>query len=332
MIGLIFHWGLYSIPCYDNISSALNRRIQNGSEWYYQRLIEKGTFRPVSGFLETQAFHKETYNDRKYQDFATDFRFDSSKWNPETWMQTAVDFGAQYVILTAKHHDGFCLWNSKTTEYKVDRDLLKIFIESARKFGLKVGIYYSWMEFDKNVTIKYINMIVKPQIAELALYQPDIWWFDGDWKCTTKFAKSSINEIVVDLKRQNPMVEINDRIALEDKTNVNSLGSATYRVYGDREIPKEKPLVPWEHINTIGYSWGRNHDQQSHHYKTGSHLYDLYQSVCQKGGRLLLNLGPNSDGTLDRYEVESLKALKALVKDCQKTPNTKIEIKLKSIN
>ena len=309
MIGLIFHWGLYSVPCYDDITSASRRKIQNGSEWYYKRLIEKGKFRPVSGFKETQKFHKEHYGDREYKDFVSDFKCEN--WNPDEWMQLAVDVGATYVIITAKHHDAFCLWDTKTSDYNsvknvCGRDLVNEFVISARKFSLRVGIYYSWLEFDSGCTKIYLAETVKEQIMELLKYNPDIWWFDGDWTCTTQFSKSFIKDICIQLKNHNPNVEINDRIALDNKKDINYLGESTYRVYSDREIPDQKPTVKWEHINTIGYSWGRNHTQQQTHYKTGVQLYQLYQKVSEKSGNFLLNLGPNSDGSLDPYEVNSL--------------------------
>ena len=66
MFGVIFHWGLYSVPAYDDTKSCKKRSIQNGSEWYLRRLRETGTFRPISGWKETQEFHKANYGDKPY--------------------------------------------------------------------------------------------------------------------------------------------------------------------------------------------------------------------------------------------------------------------------
>ena len=103
-------------------------------------------------------------------------------WDPDQFMTLAREVGAEYVILTAKHHDGFCLW---PTQSQTDRgssilDLVKMFVTAVRKYSLKVGLYYSWMEFGKSCTQDYLTKIVKPQVRELLTYQPDIWWFEGN--------------------------------------------------------------------------------------------------------------------------------------------------------
>lgn len=312
MFGVIFHWGLYSVPAFYPVKEA--RGLNNGAEWYLKRLMEKGTFRPISKWKETQAFHSEKYGTNTYQDFKNDFN--TEKWNPDEWMELCKSAGAEYVILTTRHHDGFCLWDTKTTEYNsvnsaTKRDLVKKFSDSARKYGLKFGVYYSWSEFGKGCTKEYLNGVVAKQIEELMYYNPDIWWFDGDWVCTTKFSNEFISSICKKIKLHNPNVEINDRLGgskdmklkREDK---NFLGDATYRSYGDREIPNEKPEVPWEHINTIGHSWGRNKEQEIRHYKTPEDLFDLYKNIKSLGGKFLLNMGPNADGTLDENEVKSM--------------------------
>ncbi len=317
MIGVIFHWGLYSIPGYDDIKSSRRRKMQNGSEWYLKRLEENGNFRPISGWKETQAFHEENFPDIEYKDFAKQFVCDG--WNPDDWMKMCKENNAEYVILTSKHHDGFCLWDTKTTEYNCasssKQDLLKEFCQSARKYGLKVGIYYSWSEFGKGCTKDYMNNTVTEQMKELEKYKPDIWWFDGDWSCSTKYSKELVTSICKGLKEKNPNVKINDRIALnkELKDDKNYLGEATHRNYGDRFMPEETPKVKWEHINTIGISWGYNKMQEECDYKTGDELYELYEEVRMKHGDFLINFGPKADGTLDDNEVKSFLRLSELI-------------------
>lgn len=322
MFGIIFHWGLYSVPAYCPVRNK-RKGINNGSEWYLKRLTEKGTFRPITGWKETQKYHKENFEGKEYSDFKDEFL--AENWNPDEWMKMAKDSGAEYVILTAKHHDGYCLWDTKTTNYNTietgpKRDLISDFGESAKRYGLQFGIYYSWSEFGKGCTIDYLKTIVDIQIDELLQYKPDIWWFDGDWMCTTKFSNDFISDICDKLKEANPDVEINDRLGgrkelKEQRENPNFLKDSTYRSYGDREIPDEIPEVPWEHINTIGHSWGRNNEQTTEHYKTPEELYSLYEKVASMNGRFLLNLGPNSDGSLDKNEVKSIEGFGKLLKD-----------------
>ena len=311
--GLIFHWGVYSVPAYDDPVSAKRRRTQNGSEWYMKRLLETGNYRPISGWKETQAYHKTNYFNLTYYDLARWFNTydDQRPWNPDEWMDLAVEVGASYVILTAKHHDGFCLWPTQNTSFlsgSSKEDIIGRFKDSAERHGLRFGLYYSWSEFERGVTKDYIDNIMIPQIEELEKYQPSIWWFDGHWSILTKYAQDKINTITSRLKKNG--IEVNDRIYGPKDTSFedpNYLGNATFRVYGDRYIPQEVPTVPWEHINTIGLSWGRNIAQIEEDYKTPEELYDLWKEVRGKNGRFLLNLGPDYNGALDEYEVSALR-------------------------
>uniref|UniRef100_A0A6C0AFA0 alpha-L-fucosidase n=1 Tax=viral metagenome TaxID=1070528 RepID=A0A6C0AFA0_9ZZZZ len=86
----------------------------------------------------------------------------------------------------------------------------------------------------------------------------------------------------------------------------------SYRVYKDRFIPDEK-LKNWQHINTIGYSWGFNKEQEEYDYKTGKELFEIYEKVKSLGGNLLLNIGPNGEGIIPKYELKALKELVGLI-------------------
>lgn len=304
--GLIFHWGLYSVPAFDIVNTR--RRILNGSEWYYKRLTETGKFHPVSNYKETQEYHNKNYSNKNYYDLVQYFAEGKIEQQIEEWMKLAISVNATYVILTAKHHDGFCLWPSKAVKYHSKTDLVALFCTLARKYKLKVGLYYSWSEFDHSATKEYFHHTVKPQMMELQAYNPDIWWFDGQWVCKSKYSQQCIDEICTILKKNNPHIDINDRINEQNKmkADMEYLGAATYRVYADRYLPEKAPQIRWEHINTIGFSWGRNKQQKTEHYKSGKELQILYEKVKSLGGNFLLNLGPNADGTLDPYEVAAL--------------------------
>lgn len=311
--GIIFHFGLYSIHAFDDPNSIIRRTIQNGSEWYQKRLEEKGTYRPISGWKETQKYHKINFKDGKYEDFMKDFIID--KWEPEVWMKLCKEIGAKYVILTSKHHDGFCLYPTKTTKFRTERDIVGEFCLIARKYDLKVGIYYSWYEFNQTCTKKYMDNIISIQVEELSRNNPDIWWFDGDWACKTKYAKEKVRYICEKLKKMNSNIKINDRVC--------DFRNGTYRVFKDRYIPEEKDInlmrgeikSEWEHINTIGLSWGYNKVQDSKlHYKSPETLYELYKKVKGKNGKFLLNLAPDSSGNIDVNEVRIIKEFGKLIK------------------
>lgn len=296
--GIIFHWGLYSIPAYDDPKLIVKRKIQNGSEWYAKRLLESGKFRPTNGWQETQKYHKLHYPDQKYEDFAKEFDITSQNWNVDDWMKLCKSVNAEYVIITSKHHDRYCLFETKTTNYHSKRNIVKEFGIAAKKYNMKFGIYYSWYEFDKNPTKQYMNNIVEPQITELLSYCPSIFWFDGDWVIKTKYAKEKVKNICNLLKSKN--IKINDRVC--DPNN------GSYKVFSDRFIPKEEIKEEWEHINTIGLSWG--YLQNGNIYKSGETLLKLYKEVIDKGGKFLLNLAPDKNGKIDINEEKIIKEFK----------------------
>lgn len=300
--GIIFHCGLYSVPAYDDVKSLKRRTMQNGSEWYLRRLTENSDYRPISGYRETQEYHKKTYGDSSYFDFMKSFNVSES--SIDEWMKLVVSIGASYVIITTKHHDGFCLWNTKTTPINSmnalsNNDITKIFVESARKYNLKVGLYYSWSEFNKNMTKEYISNVVEPQMNELMKMNPDIWWFDGHWAIKTMYAKNKINNILDKLKKINKNVEINDRIPDTTKS--------TFFNFSDRHIPEKEVKCKWEHVNTIGLSWGFNRQQKKSDYKNSDELKNLYDKVMKLGGKFLLNLAPDENGFLDKFEIDIVK-------------------------
>lgn len=299
-MGFIFHVGLYSFYGYDDIVSARRRKIQNGSEWYLERL--KGReYRPISGSEKTQYHHTVKYG-ANYDYFRAPFsiRRDSIC----EWLDLCVKCRASYVIITAKHHDGFCLWNTMTTNNKPMNDVLLIFKEEAKKRGLMFGIYYSWYEFNNTMTIDFFNQIIIPQLRELITYSPEILWFDGDWCIKTKYVISSIEQICIYLRSIG--ILINDRICEENRKY------ASFMVGSDRFFPQQH-TNNWQHINTIGISWGYNREQQECDFKTGRDLYTLLYNVVQMGGTFLLNIGPKHDGSLDEKELKYLNEFSDLI-------------------
>jgi alpha-L-fucosidase len=298
--GVIVHWGLYSVPAYDDLKSAKLRSIGNGSEWYKARLTPS-TYRPVSGSKETQAWHAENYNGKSYDDFEKSFA--TEKVDFDAWMIAAKSIGATYIILTAKHHDGYTLWRKN--------NLLQQFKDAALRHKLAFGFYYSWMEFGVGCTKAYLDGTVTPHLVELLAYEPQHMFFDGDWLCKTKYSQQLMTEwceLFRDCK-----ICINDRCGNRDeRKDLNYLGIANYRVYEDRALPREAPKVPWVHINTIGYSWGYNKQQELSHYKTGAQLYALEKQVHILGGTMMLNFGPDANGNLVPEELARIKELATL--------------------
>jgi alpha-L-fucosidase len=314
--GVMLHWGVYSVPGFDDVGSAQRRKIQNGSEWYMKRLLERGDINPyaTSGWQETQRYHQRQYGNKKYHEFAQEFT--AEHWDPDEWMRLFSLAGASYVVITSKHHDGFCLWPSKTTTFTITHtpavnkssDIMAQMKKSATRYGLRFGIYYSWGEFVMGPN--YVDTIMRPQIQELIQYEPDMFWFDGDWMvCKTGAGQSAVDDSLVLIRQCLPFVEINDRIGhrLERKDpHWMNKGVISFRVYDDRAIPQVKPAVRWQHCNTIGLSWGYNRSQMQHHYKTKEQIDQLRKKVKQLGGDFLINLGPTPSGRLHPLEIAAI--------------------------
>ena len=292
-MGLIFHWGLYSVTGYDDIESLRRRRMKNGSEWYYRRLTEKSDYRPISGHKSTKEYHNKKYGNMSYYDLKEKFDEKTKDFSFDNIFKQLVNDNIHYVILTAKHHDGFCLWDTKTTKNKSERDLLKDFIEGAKKYNLMVGIYYSWFEFNRSITKVFMNEVLLPQMRELRLYNPDYWWFDGEWEIKTQIAKKTISKVVRVLRKS---AIVNSRVS-DDNYDI--------KVFGDRMYPNKTPKFNWEYIFTIGHSWGYNRCHENYDYKSGNEISKLYKIVKKMNGNFLINFGPKIDGTLDENELRS---------------------------
>lgn len=295
--GIIIHYGLYSYYGYDDIESAKRRKIQNGSEWYYGRLIGDDKFRPISGNQSTKKYHQKNYPNIDYFDNLDKITNDENK--VKKWVEIVRLNKASYIILTSKHHDGVCLFDTITTNRKSNLDICKVFSDECKKQNIPFGFYYSWFEFDKLFSKKYFENYCKTQLDELLKYGPNYMWFDGDWKITQKTIQKQIKDIVNQLKAKN--ILINDRIG---KCNQED---ASYRVFSDRYIPKHKlDKILWQHINTIGYSWGYNKMQTKQDYKSKKEIYELYEKITNLGGMFLINLGPDENAEIISEELKAL--------------------------
>lgn len=296
-IGFIFHVGLYNFYAFDDIKNVHKRKIMNGSEWYYGRLIA-GNYMPPASHKETKQHHEEN----GYGDYF-DAQLNIGRDSIEHWIDVCSLFGAKYVIITTRHHDGYCLWNTNTTKKKSIVDIIQIFTNEAKHRGIKVGFYYSWMEFGTPMTVDYFNSVCIPQVTELLEYEPDMFWFDGDWDIKQKSIYKTMDIFLQILTDRG--ISFNDRLGKIKKENRPWTIEPSYRVFEDRHIPSGY-TQNWQHINTIGVSWGYNKQQRGEHYKCGTELLELYNTITKKGGSLLLNIATDHNGAIDEYEDESL--------------------------
>ena len=295
--GLFIHWGLYSIPA----GSWQGRRIPGISEW-----IMKRTPIPVADYRQLAA------------------QFNPVQFDADAWAQLAVDAGMKYVVITAKHHDGFALFNSVASPYNVvnatpfKRDIVRELATACAKRGLRFGVYYSqsqdWSEaggtgndwdFAKDEVKDqdgsfdaYLRGKAEPQVRELLTnYGPiALVWFDTPILMDKGDRAQRFRDLVRALQ---PDTLINGRL------QPNTPGD--YRGMGDNSIPNQAVEGPWEVPATMNTTWGYSrHDQN---WKPTSDLIFKLVDIVSKGGNYLLNVGPTSEGIIPQPSVDSLRTM-----------------------
>jgi len=280
----------------------------------------------VNGISESWSFFNDyiSYEDYKKQ---TD-GFTAKNYDPEYWAKLIKESGAKYAVITTKHHDGFALWNTKYGNFNAvkhsaaKKDLLTPFVKALRKYGIKVGFYFSLPDWSSELydvhTRKEKRYAIKDdpkrwrqflkyyqgQLKELAKkYNPDLWWFDGDWEHTA--AEWEAQKVRNMLLSYNPNVIINSR--LKNKGDYDT---------PEQGLPIHKPKSNyWELCMTMNESWG--YQPADHHYKSAQQILDIFVDCLYKGGNLLLDIGPKPDGTIPKEQVQILKDVGRWIKKHQ---------------
>lgn len=284
--GIFIHWGVYSVPAWGPRTDY--------AEWYLRRLRTKGS--------ETEAFHKRVYGeDFAYEDFAP--LFTAELYDPDEWAELFVRSGARYVVLTSKHHDGYCLWPSKESKgwNAVDngpgRDLLGELTRAVRKTDVKMGFYYSLYEwyhplYQTDVD-KYVTEHMLGQIKDLVVrYEPDIVWTDGEWEHPSSTWRSE--EFLAWLFNESPVGEwvvVNDRWGKETR---HVHGGYFTTEYGSGLAAGH----PWEECRGMGHSFGYNRNETVFDYRSPRRIIHTLIEIVSRGGNLLLDIGPTGDGRI----------------------------------
>lgn len=296
--GIFIHWGVYAVPAYAPI--VPNNGISY-SEWYWTRIQGK-----EKRFLD---FHNKNYGENfPYQDFEKLFK--AELYNPAQWAEVFKNSGAKYVVLTSKHHEGYALWNSKEADRTwgrawnavtgtPKRDLLGDLTTAVRDAGLKMGYYYSLYEWynplwktDKN---KYVNDHMLPQLKDLVnKYKPSVIFSDGEWDLSDTTWRSI--EFLAWLFNDSPVakdVVVNDRWGKNTREK-NHGATYTTSEYGNGMNAD----IVWEESQGIGHSYGYNRNENINDYKSSKELLLLLIDIVARGGNLLLDIGPTSDGRI----------------------------------
>ncbi|MFN4976840.1 MAG: alpha-L-fucosidase [Bacteroidota bacterium] len=280
-LGIFIHWGIYAVKGVDESWSFYNKLMP------YDEYMKQ-----LDGFT-------------------------ASKYNPSDWADLIQQSGARYAVMTTKHHDGVALWNTKQDHYNVvrntpaKRDLLEPLFSALRKRNLKVGTYFSLIDWSRNDydqfkrdSLRYklkdqpnrwkqFQQFFQSQIEEIsALYNPDLFWFDGDWEHNAEEWESV--KVRSSILARNPNAIINGRLA----------GYGDY-VTPEQNIPVTKPAYNWwELCMTINNNWGFQFRDTN--WKKPNEIITLFADVVGSGGNLLLDIGPKEDGTIPKEQREVL--------------------------
>lgn len=298
--GMFIHWGLYALPA--------------RHEWVKSR---------------------ERIDDDTYQHYFD--HFDPDLYDPRAWAAAARNAGMKYVVLTAKHHEGFCLWDTKQTAYKAPntpygRDLVRPYVEAFREAGLRVGFYYSlidWHHADFPIDVHHplrdradaaqLNKgrdvgkyaaYMREQVRELLTNygQIDVIWYDFSYPgrdyrgLPGKGRDDWESDQLLQLTRElQPKIIVNNRLDLL----VEQADIHTPEQYQPREWVHiaGKPVV-WEACQTFSGSWGYHRDEAT--WKSPEQLIQLLVNSVASGGNLLMNVGPTGRGTFDDRAVAAL--------------------------
>lgn len=320
--GIFIHWGVFSVPAWRTVDNTL---FGSYAEWYYASVY--GDYRNNDA-----GFHDKHYGkDFLYRDFAPQFK--AELFQPQEWAELFKASGAKYVVLTTKHHDGFCLWPTKNKHKQnwnsgdtgPKRDLLGDISHAVRDSGLKMGIYYSIIDWETNWTHRaesgyfvpqrdrekfgipekdYPDEILIPQLKELVQnYQPSLIFSDGgEWDLSEEFSQTK--ELLAWLYNEasnKEEVVVNDRFCKDMPGNHGDYYSTEYN---DKEgFGKHHP---WEESRGIGKSYGFNRAEQLADYCTSQELIEQLIGIVSRGGNFLLNVGPTADGRIPTLQQERL--------------------------
>jgi alpha-L-fucosidase len=297
--GLFVHWGLYALP---------------GGEW-------KGESGHAEWIRDTARIPLDEYGELAN-------RFEAREFDPREWVRLAREAGMRYVVFTSKHHDGFCLFPSRHTDWTVaqtpfGRDAVGELAEACAAEGMPLGLYYSIMDWhhpdylprreweDRPVEgadfERYVEYL-HAQVSELVTrYDPAILWFDGEWESTWTMDHG---RALYDLCRSlSPKMIVNNRVA---DNRGGSMESFEAPVLGDfatpeQYVPTEAGDFAWETCMTMNRYWGWNRGDRE--WKSASLIRDHLRDVNARGGNLLLNVGPTETGAFPEEAVRTLREL-----------------------
>ena len=280
--GMFIHWGLYALP--------------GRGEWVmYQENIPVKEYNKLAG------------------------QFNPRRGCAEEWVALAKEAGMKYMVLTTRHHDGFCLFNTRTTDFNAvatapGRDLVAEYVQAVRRAGLKVGLYYSlgtWLNpmFQQSRSLspklnkqQWQDMVAgtHAQLAELCRNygRIDLLWYDGGFApagmtLAAAYESKRLNAMV---RRHQPGILINDRSGLPEDFDTP-----------EQHCTSSKPGRLWEACMTMNMHWG--YFKTDHLWKYSKQMLHLMTGCASAEGNYLLNVGPKPDGTIPAESAKRLREM-----------------------
>jgi len=334
-LGILVHWGPYSVPAWaplgpdsssvaetDGWDEALRRTPY--AEWYWNGLALDGS--------SVAAHHAAEHPGVTYEDFAADFGSTSAGFDPDAWADLFARSGAGYVVLTAKHHDGYLLWDSSTRNprrgmaWQAEVDLVGGVAAAARRRGLRFGTYYSggldWTFGGLGVGSldslraavptdpDYAAYVAAQWLELVERYHPDILWNDVDHPGGSAAAHDLFDRYY----QAVPAGVVNDRFDLAG----TSAGTTHADVLTpDHRVLSGVPRRPFEVCRPLGTSLGWNRSEGENDLLTTEALVEVLVDVRSRGGNLLLGVGPTAHGSIPRLQRRRLEGLAAWMGVCR---------------
>lgn len=313
-LALMMHWGPYS-----QIGVVESWALSDEDAEWSRNCIDWET--------DGEVFKKEYFDLNK--------TFNPIRFQPEVWAEAAEDAGFKYFIFTTKHHDGFCMFDSKYSDYKLTSpdcpfhtnkyaDVCKHLFEAMRKKGLGIAAYFSkadwhvpyyWNSNFEQGSFTHRGPSYNPkeypelwekfvqftqnQVKELATNygKIDILWFDAGWVCKENGQDIRLGDMMDEIRKQQPWVLSADR----------TIGGVYENYVTPEQCVPDKPLdIPWESCITMGTSFSFKYEDV---YKTPREIACLLIDIVAKGGNLALNVGPQPDGRLPEGALMAMKGL-----------------------
>lgn len=304
--GMFIHWGLYSIleGTYDG-HTLPDTSFKQGNSWYAEWIKPR---------LEVP--------DDYYNGLVNEFN--PVEYDPESWVREASNAGMKYLVITAKHHEGFALWDSDVSDFDIaatpyKKDLIAPLVEACKKYGLKYGFYYShwqdWEDPDGALPYwypwrpdedfeKYWQRKALPQVKELIeKFDPDLLWFDT-WDWETHITPERRDELIRLVRTYSDKCLINGRICYS-----NPGDNIDFLEMHDNSYPKEMQDKPWQTPATMQNSWA--YHGKDYNWKPSTRMLRYLVHNISLGGNYLLNVGPKADGTLPVPAVRRLREMGA---------------------